>query len=485
MNQRLIGWLFALGIFLLVLVGVVRGNFIMAAASVGLFFLAPMIVRPDVWWMMAVATVGSGLTLGLPGMADLHLMLMIGFASMILVKLSMSSHHNNTPSTPRKACVALMLTLIFTAAWRGWGLKILGGDLWGGMRYVTLITALLFYTFSSYVTVSQDRLSSTLRWLFILALIPAAGCLAAHFAPSATWLQNVVRIDETGGVQAQAFTGTRWVYMQFPAIWMGVLALLIYDRRFKFTPAVILLAALSFGMLGLSGHRAVVVLLGLTTFVYVTIKRRDVRLWQLLKLVGVATVLVVGLYLFVDHLPHTFQRAFAWLPGIDVTYEAGMDASLTSKWRIELWRQLLLMVPDYLWIGRGMAYNALDANAAAALASDRSMQYVFFSVLHLYHNGPLWLILDLGLAGLAAGLLFMLGGIVHYGRQVRRISSGSRRKNAYVVFYSFFVGYCIFFVTVYGDLSALSQILVLASILEVIVRSSDAEAARMSSEKAE
>ena len=218
-----------------------------------------------------------------------------------------------------------------------------------------------------------------------------------------------------------------------------------------------------------------VVLLGLTTFVYVTIKRHDVRLWQLLKLAGVLTVLVVLLYLLVEHLPHTFQRAFTWLPGLEVTYEAEMDAALTSKWRIELWRQLLLMVPDYLWIGRGLAYSAGDANAASMLASDRSTQYVFFNIVHLYHNGPLWLILDLGLAGLALGLLFMLGGAVHYGRYIHRIPAGSRWRMIYVVFYSFFVGSCLFFLSVYGDGSGLCQIMTLASILEVIVRSTEAE----------
>ncbi|MEI6973053.1 MAG: O-antigen ligase family protein, partial [bacterium] len=401
MNQRLVGWIFALGILLLVFAGMVRGNFIMAGASIMLFFLAPMASRPGAWWMMAVATAGSGLTLGLPGRADLHLMITLGFIATILIQLSTSNRQVTPPSVPRKACIALVFTIIITAAWRGTGLKILGGDLWGGMRYVSLLAALLFYIYSPSITVSQKHLVSAVRWLFIFSLIPAVSCLTVHFLPSTAWLGNVVQIGETEGLQWQASSGTRWVYMQFPAIWMGVWALLTYERRFRFTPTVALLSALSFGLLGLSGHRAVVVLLGLTTFVYVTIKRHDVRLWQLLKLAGVLTVLVVLLYLLVEHLPHTFQRAFTWLPGLEVTYEAEMDAALTSKWRIELWRQLLLMVPDYLWIGRGLAYSAGDANAASMLASDRSMQYVFFTVVHLYHNGPLWLILDLGLAGLA------------------------------------------------------------------------------------
>jgi 4-amino-4-deoxy-L-arabinose transferase-like glycosyltransferase len=133
------------------------------------------------------------------------------------------------------------------------------------------------------------------------------------------------------------------------------------------------------------------------------------------------------------------------------------------------------MVPDYLWIGRGLAFNQIDAQSASVLASDAGTQYVFLTAVHLYHNGPLWLILDLGLAGFVSGLLLMMSGIAYYGRQLRRIPMGVRWSRAYIVFYSLFVGECIFFLSVFGAGKTFCVIIILASILEVIVRSAEAE----------
>jgi hypothetical protein len=72
----------------------------------------------------------------------------------------------------------------------------------------------------------------------------------------------------------------------------------------------------------------------------------------------------------------------------------------------------------------------------------------------------------------------MGGGVVHYGRKMRDLTEGSRWKSIYVVFYSFFTGYCIFFFAVIGGGSFLCHILVVASILEVILRSAEAEQER-------
>ena len=471
MNQRLFGGVLALSITVLVISNILRGDFMLAGASVVLF-LAPMIAHPDRFWMATIITLGSGISFSVTGDASLHLLLMLCFIIFIIMKLAISNRQSIQTSVPRKVCIALLSLIVITAFYRGWGLRILDGTTWGGMQYVNLIAALFFYLFSYYVTITQKQLERTIRWLFVLSLIPAAGCLLVHFMPSMKWIENVVPMEKNEQ-QWQASEGVRWAAMQSSAIWMGILALLIYDRRTKFTFVVVLVSVLSFIMLGLSGHRAVAVLLGLIIFVYIFVKRREARLFQFLKLAGVMIILVTIIYIFVGELPRTFQRAFAWLPGINVSYEAGMDASNTSEWRIELWRQLIPMIPDYLWIGRGLAFSQIEAQSASVLASDVGTQHLYFTAVHLYHNGPLLLVLDLGLFGFALGLGFMLSGIVHYGRLSRRILGGSGWNTAYIVFYSFFVGDCIFFLTVFGAVAPLCVIFILAAILEVIVRSSE------------
>lgn len=475
MNQRLLGWIFALAIVILVLTSLARGDFVTAGACLALFFLAPMVVHPDFFWTATIITLGSGISLGLHGGANLHLVLMLGFVILTLIKLSISSRHSTQPSVTRKACGVLILIVVFTATWRGWGLKMLESNIWGGMQYVSLIAALLFYIYSTHAPLSHVHLKRTLQGFFIVSFLPAAALLLVRYIPDMAWIRTFIEIGDQPDQQWQASEVTRWAFMQYPAIWIGVAGLFLYDRHSRITPMVVLTVALSFIMLGLSGHRTVVVLLGLTVLVYMAVRQRTARFSQFLKFTVVLTLLLAALYYFVGKLPLTFQRPFAWLPGIGITYEAGASAAVTSQWRIELWRQLLPMVPDYLWVGRGMAFNAGEANAAAVLASDRATQYMYFAAIHNYHNGPLWLVLDLGVAGFVAGVIFMLGGVVRYGRALRRIAPGEHWQTAYVVFYSLFTGYCIFFFAVIGGGTYLCHILVLASILEVIVRSSEAE----------
>ena len=479
MNQKWGGILAGLIIMGLVIGLMARDEFLGAGWVILLFFIVPAIGRPDLWWMATLATFGSGLSMGLPGDATLHLMTMLGFVVLIAVKVAISNMRALPVSRTRKACIALLCIIVLTASFRGWGLKILDSAYWGGMQYVSLIAALLFYIFSGHVTISWRQMNRTLIAFFLLALLPAIALLIVHYIPHGDLIRKVIMIggDElnTLGSQLESPDVTRWGYMQYPAIWMGVLAIVIYDRKLKVSPVVIFISALSFLMLGLSGHRTVVVLLGVTMCVYVTIRRHSVRLSQYLRLLSILILMIAVIYLFVEYLPLAFQRAFAWLPGIHVSYLAGLDANSTSEWRIELWKQLVQMIPDYLWMGRGMAFSVSDYNAASVLASDRNTMYSVFVAVHLYHNGPLWFLIDLGLAGFIAGAGFMVGGIVHYGRKIKTITEGSWWKSLYIVFYSFFVGYCVFFFVVIGGGSFLCHILVVASMLEVIQRSAEAE----------
>jgi hypothetical protein len=482
MNQKILGPLFAAGIILLVIAAVMQSNFLMAGMAAALFFVIPTTGRPDLWWMVTISTMGSGLSSGLPGDAKMHIITMLGFVVLMIAKVSSFPVRSFTASRTRKACIVLLFIVVVTGSCRGWGLKILDNEYWGGMQYVSLVAALLFYIYSGHIAVSWRNFNRTLGCFFTLALLPALAVLIAYFVPHGELIRNIIDIGEEAleatGAYWQAPDVTRWTYLQYPAIWMGVLAIVLYDRKFAFSPAVIFIASFSFLLLGFSGHRTIVVLLGLTMLIYVGIRRRSVRMSQYVKLLGALVLLVAVIYLFVEHLPLAFQRAFAWLPGIKVTYAAGYDAMATSDWRIEMWKQLIPMIPDYLWVGRGLAFSVSDLNATANLASDRATMHLSFIAVHLYHNGPLWFLIDLGIFGLISGVIFMGGGVVHYGRKMRDLTEGSRWKSIYVVFYSFFTGYCIFFFAVIGGGSFLCHILVVASILEVILRSAEAEQER-------
>jgi hypothetical protein len=459
---------------LLALVG--QGSFFMAGMLVAVIIGLLLFRRMDLWWIAGVASIGSNLQL-MNTHANIHLLTMLGFGALGFMMFVMTQGRGNMPqSTPRRAALFLLVVVIITASMRGWGLRIFGSATWGGMQYVWVIAGLLFFIYSPRITLNEDRMWNTLRWLCVLGFLPAVTVVLVRYVPAMYWLRQIVGVHATGELDVGAVIGAsaRWVSLQYPAIWTGLFALLIYDRRFRVTPLVLALGAASFVMLGLSGHRTVVVLLGLTIVIYVFIRRKSVAMGQYMSLVSILLLGLVMVYIFVGYMPLTFQRAFAWLPGIQVEHEAAVSAAGTSGWRIEMWKIMIPIIPQYFWLGRGLSFDLMDAYHAFTLPSDVD-RYHFFIATHNYHSGPLWFLVDLGIFGLLAGVAFMFGGILHYKRIFKEMPEGSRWRSMYVVFFCFFAAYSIFFFTVNGGHSFLAHILVIGSILEVITQSVRAE----------
>ena len=108
MNQKWGGILAGLIIMGLVIGLMARDEFLGAGWVILLVFIVPAIGRPDLWWMATLATFGSGLSMGLPGDATLHLMTMLGFVVLIAVKVAISNMRALPVSRTRKACIALL-----------------------------------------------------------------------------------------------------------------------------------------------------------------------------------------------------------------------------------------------------------------------------------------------------------------------------------------------------------------------------------------
>ena len=469
-----------LAVVLPILYTVSSGQFKTAAVLVGAIFFLMLFRRPDLWWTAIIATLASGINAVVTTAVSLSDLMMSGFVALSVFMLIFRAWGRVPPFAARSACISLFCIVFLTACWRGWGLQVLGSKNWGGMQYVSLLTALIFYIHSAHIKISEEVMWRTLNILFLLALLPAIGFLLAHFIPAMAWIGIFIRIG-TGDLLAEAAAMqwntseiSRWQIMEYPAIWTGLFALFLYDRKFKVTRAVLTALVISFIFLGLSGHRTVVVMISLTMAVYLTVRHRTIPSALRLQLAVGLLVMIAFLYVFAVHLPPSFQRTVAWLPGINIGLEAKINAASTSTWRIEMWRELMTMIPDYLLVGRGMGFNLSQAYIAYTSASDVD-SYQFFIALHNYHNGPIWLILDLGLWGALAGIGFVIGGIIRYGRVLKTIPEGTRWKTACAVFYSFFVASIISFFAVIGGQSFFTRILVLASILEVITQSVQAE----------
>ena len=63
---------------------------------------------------------------------------------------------------------------------------------------------------------------------------------------------------------------------------------------------------------------------------------------------------------FANKLPFGFQRTLSFLPMINVSAEAKINAQDSTEWRIQMWQAVLPQVPDYLLLGKGYALSQSD-----------------------------------------------------------------------------------------------------------------------------
>jgi hypothetical protein len=474
MQTRLLAFLFAgAAIVLPLLTFIAQGQFALAGLLVGALFFLQLFRRLDLWWVAAVMSLGSGLYL-VNSQATVHLLAVLGFCGLGVAIYVMSQGRSRAPlSLPQQSAVVFAVLLLLTASIRGWGLRVLGSSMWGGMDYVTLLATLLFFIMSSQIILSNQRMWLALKMLCLLALIPAVAILLVQTTSSALLLTRFIDVQavDMAGIGA---AGARLQRLQTPAVWAGIFALMLFGRHFKFTFGVLLMAGLSFIMMGLSGHRSVTVLLGLTVLIYLVLQRRTIHVRHYVVLLAALFISIGLLFVYANRLPIPFQRAIALIPGLQLAEEAVFSAEGTTSWRIEMWRMMLPMISEYLILGRGMAFSLVEAYSAYSLASDWD-RYVFFIATHNYHNGPLFLLIDFGLGGLLAGAVIMFTGVVYFYRQRVHLKPGTRWHNMYMVIYCFYTSHVIYFFAVYGDSHHLSRILLVAAVLDVLTRSARQE----------
>jgi len=62
---------------------------------------------------------------------------------------------------------------------------------------------------------------------------------------------------------------------------------------------------------------------------------------------------------FVGHLPLSVQRTLSFLP-LPVDPVAQASADLSTEWRLQMWKNVLPQIPQYLWLGKGYSISAAD-----------------------------------------------------------------------------------------------------------------------------
>ena len=347
--------------------------------------------------------------------------------------------------------------------------------------------------FGAFMILSRVQITDFMAKIFPLFFVIPAWCVGTldvigRIIPQTGYVLNSIYSGVgTGGAtaafQAEAELGTtRMTGLQNAGV-SSVLALCArYNPITLISPLYphrIMMLAIAFGAIFLSGFRSVL-LFAFLAFLLASILRGRLRdLWVAGGVGAIALVLLISMQGSVLQLPLTMQRALSWLPG-DWNQEAVMDAEESSRWRFEMWGWAWndnRILRDRVW-GQGFGLSMDDMNLIASSltaggggasllgGSDREN----FMITGSFHSGPLSTIKYIGIVGLC--LYYPL--MCYMAWLAWRLCKRARETKAFTLalFVSIPIIYEPFnFVVVFGGLdSNYSQLLFWAGLLNMTQR---------------
>jgi hypothetical protein len=153
--------------------------------------------------------------------------------------------------------------------------------------------------------------------------------------------------------------------------------------------------------------------------------------------------------LVLPKLPYVVQRSLAFLP-VKVDESVRWDVKESTKWRVEMWREVMGEVPQHVLVGKGYAIDPreLDMTLEASWRG-RASRWATASLARDYHSGPLSLFIPLGGVGTLAFIWFLIAG----GRVLHRNCQKGDPALGFVnrLLYGYFLARVIFFLLVFGS----------------------------------
>ncbi|MDF7825425.1 O-antigen ligase family protein [Pontiellaceae bacterium B12227] len=331
--------------------------------------------------------------------------------------------------------------ILIIMGFRGSGLKILGGTTWGGSPYILCFAAVFFYIFSRRLRLGNMGVKR-------LVFIALAGGIINSLMLRSGFVEASETMSEAGKVRLSWTTPIASAAIP--------LALIIKWKRSWIMAGLWLL---TFGFIGLSGFRSrlvsFIVLSGGFFFFYTASRRAFV-----MKAILLVCMFWIGIIAVSSSLPLGLQRAVSFVPGAKIDFLQARSAESSSEWRLEIWKECLGRAPEYLLVGRGIAFDVMDTVSELGTNDVQMQSQWFMFLVHNYHSGPLTLLIDYGLPGLLSMLfihIFFIGKCFRYGKT---FVSASTPLERFALYYTALVLQQIFaFWIIFGKTDDLSFII--------------------------
>jgi hypothetical protein len=449
------------------------GGWPLMAVAVAPFFIM-MISRLSAWFIIVVGLFYSWIYIpGLPRALSLFYVMAASMLPVLVASRAMRPPVYRSGRLTRAMAYGYTAVILVTMYVRGFGIKAFGGESWGGASYIQLLITLGFFLLSESVIISQKQWRLALALYFAASLLPSIAEITFLLSKGQSyWMYYFIRPDGIsalgnlnvmlGGRGVLRFQISKYIAM----IFVMCLALFPFRGKYRFWIAVSCLIA--FGFAGLSGHRTMVLylLLLMPLLMFFTTRRVPVRL-LLTYGMGLA-FLILALHMFGSHLPIAFQRAFSWVPFADISVTARESAVGTTRWRFEVWKQVLTYLPDSWLVGRGLIFDSYEYYSAAR-SSQATIEWAV--ITHNYHNGPLSLLIDLGIFGFIFGSGILFSTLSRHLRLLKTPWANETLTRYHRVLLASFCVDVFRFYAVHGDAaSSFIDFLVQISLLECLYR---------------
>jgi hypothetical protein len=471
-----------LGLALAVLLGygIATGQrvWLFMCVALGILILTTLGLQRRIWVIILIGWSFYGTTplLGLPFSLRepciiLGLMVYIGYRVLLRHRFEVKWHVLNS------LILLNVLWIGVTFFFHPVGIRALGAQTIGGRPFFDIFMALIAYAVIVRLPDSVKAVGRIPYFVLAGTAIMAAFNIVAYLAPSQTpflyGLYSNVDLD----VYIGEITGTALVRLKGLGAFGNTLILLLcayYLPWTLFNPLRPRTYVFLCGWMCIlaSGFRntlgAAVMQFGLSAWLH--------QGWREAVVIGVATGLFGSALIFgqgrLYQLPLAAQRALAFLPG-KWSAEAEQAGSLATEGRFLWWKRIIEegKIKNW-WIGDGFGVSMQDL---AVLGSFRQGGEESVYLTGGYHSGPLSAIRYVGVIGLAAFYVLMIGSAACAVACVRRCR-GTILSPVAIFLAAQLVWYPIHFTLIYGSYNMdMPQQVFLAALLRLVIRMEEKE----------
>jgi hypothetical protein len=438
-------------------VAVGSGEYLFPVLAVLCILAVLFIAKPEISTFLTVCLFASRLNApGLPGQFGLYEIAAMSTLAAMLIVLVFTRQIPIKIGSAHWLLIAFCTWLMVIGYCRGFGLRFLGSDLWGGYVYIQVILAAALVFAIPIVNMPAVWWRRAIFAMGALSLIPVFADLLTVYGFRLGYINLFV---QAGGVMSSDLTAETGQNVDrlssagttAQTLLLALLALVHTRNIFNFrslwvSGALIFILLLSF----VSGFRLMTATVILITFLVILLQRTLTPGRVIACVIGCLIGLGV-IYQIADALPPSIQRAISWLPGVQISQSASIDANATVSWRLELWQEAVKEVPEYLWLGRGLAFNGDQL-----VRSFRDISGTEWAmVTGAFHNGYLSLIILTGIPGLVLGIALMVSVVIRHWRLSNRRWNSSQLHTAHQVFLAVTATTTLVFLTVYGDINSI------------------------------